>query len=153
MKKIVGKMLFALWAVCIIGCVNVNSNNGNTINDTSSDVDSSEELYKDFANYPDGKQNSTGTLTLKNQVNSKVLVFTDSVSPANYIGTIQSFIDRFVTMPYIRQKYGRSVQPVDDEIYAEHLLHVIYSGQYPQLRYIVETQYPANSAVFNNKTV
>ncbi len=88
MKKIVGKMLFALWAVCIIGCVNVNSNNGNTINDTSSDVDSSEELYKDFANYPDGKQNSTGTLTLKNQVNSKVLVFTDSVSPANYIGTI-----------------------------------------------------------------
>ncbi len=70
----------------------------------------------------------------------------------NYIGTIQSFIDRFVTMPYIRQKYGRSVQTVDDEIYAEHLLHVIYSGQYPQLRYIVETQYSANSSVFNNKT-
>lgn len=46
------------------------------------------EFYKEFANYPDGKQDSTGTLTLKNQVNGKVLVFTDSVSPANYIGTI-----------------------------------------------------------------
>ncbi|MCR5126191.1 MAG: hypothetical protein K6B43_13525 [Treponema sp.] len=45
-------------------------------------------VYADFANYPTGKQNSTGTLTLKNQVNSKVLVFTDSVAPANYIGTI-----------------------------------------------------------------
>ena len=44
--------------------------------------------YADFYNYPTGKQNSTGTLTLKNQVNSKVLVFTDSVDPANYIGTI-----------------------------------------------------------------
>ena len=46
------------------------------------------EKYKNFANYPEGKQNSAGTLTLKNQVNSKVLVFTDSVSPENYIGTI-----------------------------------------------------------------
>lgn len=45
-------------------------------------------VYADFYNYPTGKQNSSGTLTLKNQVNSKVLVFTDSVAPANYIGTI-----------------------------------------------------------------
>ncbi len=69
----------------------------------------------------------------------------------NYIGTIQSFIDRFVTMPYIRQKYGRTVQPVDDAIYAEHLLQVINSGQSPQLRYLVDNQYSANNAIYKNK--
>ncbi len=88
MKKFVGKILFVLCAVCFMGCVNVNSNNGNSVKDSNEDANSSEELYKDFANYPNGKQNAEGTLTLKNQVNSKVLVFTDSVSPANYIGTI-----------------------------------------------------------------
>ena len=69
----------------------------------------------------------------------------------NYIGTIQSLIDRFVTMPYIRQKYGRAVQPVDDQIYAEHLLQVINSGQYPQLRYTVDKLYSANAAIYIDK--
>jgi len=69
----------------------------------------------------------------------------------NFIGTIQSFVDRFVTMPYIMKKYGRAVHPVDDQIYAEHLLHVIYSGQYPQLRYLVDTQFSANIAIYDNK--
>ena len=45
-------------------------------------------VFAGFYNYPTGKQNSTGTLTLKNQVEGRVLVFTDSVDPANYIGTI-----------------------------------------------------------------
>ena len=83
---------FIIFSLTIfLGCVNVNSNNGNSVNDEGNGKDTSAdvpELYKDFADYPLGKQNSTGTLTLKNQVNSKVLVFTDSVSPANYIGTI-----------------------------------------------------------------
>jgi hypothetical protein len=47
-------------------------------------------LYKDFYNYPDGRANASGTLTLKNNVASTILVFTDSVSPENYIGTIGS---------------------------------------------------------------
>ena len=47
-------------------------------------------VYADFYNYPTGKVNANGTLTLKNQVASEVLVFTDSVKPENYIGTIAS---------------------------------------------------------------
>ena len=47
-------------------------------------------VFADFYKYPTGKQDSTGTLTLKNQVASEVLVFTDSVKPENYIGTIES---------------------------------------------------------------
>ena len=32
----------------------------------------------------------------------------------NYIGTIQSFVDKFVTMPFLRRIAGRNVQAVDD---------------------------------------
>ena len=38
----------------------------------------------------------------------------------NYIGTIQSFIDRFVTMPYLRNISGQNVQVVDSLTYAQH---------------------------------
>lgn len=32
----------------------------------------------------------------------------------NYIGTIQSFVDKFVTMPYLRELADRSIQVVDN---------------------------------------
>lgn len=41
----------------------------------------------------------------------------------NYIGTIQSFIDRFVTMPYLRSIMGHDVQVVDDRTFAQHMLY------------------------------
>ncbi len=88
MKKLGTKILAfsALLATLLLtSCIyndNTTTNNGNSGKSTATGI------YKDFYNYPNGKQDSTGTLTLKNQVNSKVLVFTDSVAPANYIGTI-----------------------------------------------------------------
>lgn len=93
MKKIGMKALalsIAMATVLFTGCIyndnststNNNENAGNDNNSTASGI------YKDFANYPNGKENSTGTLTLKNLVNSEVLVFTSSVAPENYIGTI-----------------------------------------------------------------
>lgn len=47
-------------------------------------------LYKEFANYPNGKQDASGTLTLKNNGGFPVLCFTDTVDPKNYIGTVPS---------------------------------------------------------------
>ena len=40
----------------------------------------------------------------------------------NYIGTIQSFIDCFVVMPYLRNLVRRNVEVVDDLTYAQHML-------------------------------
>lgn len=88
MKKIFAKTLIVLSILSLMSCINVVSNDEKTNNENPENVTNIPEQYKDFVNYPTGKQNSTGTLTLKNQVNSKVLVFTDSVDPANYIGTI-----------------------------------------------------------------
>ena len=89
MKKLGTKILAfrcLLATLLLTSCIFPNDNT--TTNKGNSGTSTANEIYKDFYNYPNGKQDSTGTLTLKNQVNSKVLVFTDSVSPANYIGTI-----------------------------------------------------------------
>ncbi len=90
MKKLLSILVLAVFGLSFTSCIffhenntSNNSNNGN--NNTTITIP---EQYKDFYNYPTGKQNANGTLTLNNQVNSKVLVFTDSVAPANYIGTI-----------------------------------------------------------------
>jgi hypothetical protein len=56
-------------------------------------------LYQNFHNYPDGRINQSGLLTIRNAVNSKVLLFTDSVSPANYIGTVESLNSVKVRLP------------------------------------------------------
>lgn len=45
-------------------------------------------LFSDFYNYPNGKMNDNGTLTISNNVAQEVLVFTSEVVGKNYIGTI-----------------------------------------------------------------
>ena len=56
----------------------------------------------------------------------------------NYIGTIQSFVDRFVVMPYMQNEIGHNVQIVDDLTYANHMLHNINKGRdYQKLRYFI----------------
>lgn len=37
----------------------------------------------------------------------------------NYVGTIQSFVDQFLAIPYYSQKFGHSPNRIDDEIYEE----------------------------------
>lgn len=37
----------------------------------------------------------------------------------NYVGTIQSFVDQFLAIPYYSQKFGHSPNRIDDEIYTE----------------------------------
>ncbi len=45
------------------------------------------------------------------------------LSYPNYIGTIQSFVDRFVAIPYLRNSVGRNVQAVDNVTYARYMLN------------------------------
>ena len=49
-----------------------------------------------------------------NEIKNRLSDYADRLlSYPNYIGTIQSFIDRFVTMPYLRNVSGQNVQVVD----------------------------------------
>lgn len=57
----------------------------------------------------------------------------------NYIGTIQSFIDRFVTLPYLRRISGQNVQAVDNRTYSQHMLNRMQKfGKYRALEYVTK---------------
>lgn len=60
----------------------------------------------------------------------------------NYIGTIQSFVDRFVTMPYLRNIVERNVQVVDNLTYAHHMLNRMQnSTKYSALNYVTKNSF------------
>jgi hypothetical protein len=81
--------------------------------DTDDDVPT---VYEGFYNYPNGRTDPNGTLTIKNTVNSKVLIFTDSVSPSNYIGMIEGLSTVKVKLP--EEKFY-TIVAVDKTIYEE----------------------------------
>ena len=60
----------------------------------------------------------------------------------NYIGTIQSFIDRFVTMPYLRNISGQNVQVVDSLTYVQHMLSKMqHEAKYKALDYVTRNNF------------
>lgn len=68
----------------------------------------------------------------------------------NYAGTIQSFVDKFVTIPYLKRKYGITVQPVDNRTYAEHLCRIISSGQYKRLKSFLQMRFGRGSGQYSD---
>ena len=64
------------------------------------------------------------------------------LSYPNYIGTIQSFVDKFVTMPYLRNIAGRNVQAVDNLTYAQHMLNRIQNNaKYRALDFVTKNSF------------
>jgi len=89
-----------------------------------------------------------------NEIKSKLAGYADKLmSYPNYIGTIQSFIDQFVTMPYLRQTVGRSVQTLDDRTYAQHMLHRMNTNVelYSALVYLVRSSYDNVKNIYANR--
>ena len=78
-----------------------------------------------------------------NEIKTKMASYTGKLMRyPNYFGTIQSFINQFVTMPYLKRKFGKAVQEVDDRTYAEHLYHIIASSEeYKTLRSLITSRY------------
>lgn len=104
--------------------------------------------------------NGTGVCVLSHtnvavdEIKRRLSNYTDKLfAYPNYIGTIQSFIDRFVTMPYIRKKFGRTVQPVSEQVFAEHLLRIIYSKHYKKLQFTVDNHFSSNPSLYGDKAI
>lgn len=77
-----------------------------------------------------------------NEIKKKLAGYADMlIGYPNYIGTIQSFIDCYITIPYIREIIGRSVQAVDDRTYAQHMLQKMENRTYSALAYTVKSNY------------
>lgn len=66
----------------------------------------------------------------------------------NFIGTIHSFIDRFITIPYIRQAKGQTIRLMDDRSYAQQMLQKMKCGTYSKLYYLVELNYRNSGTQF-----
>ncbi len=87
--KLLGAVALVTFAVVFAGCADGNTVNVNTGTDENKPTDYSSTIYADFYNYPAGKQNFSGTLTVTNQLTTdSVLIFDGTVEATNYIGTI-----------------------------------------------------------------
>ena len=64
------------------------------------------------------------TIVAVDEIKKRLSGYSDRLlSYPNYIGTIQSFNDRFVTMPYLRNIFGMNVQVIDSLTYAQFVLN------------------------------
>jgi hypothetical protein len=91
MKRLTFMLWPLLFAAALIPLSCDNPNNGGR-NDVP-------PLYENFHNYPNGRTDQNGTLTIKNAVNAKVLLFINSVSSENYIGTVEGLSTVKVKLP------------------------------------------------------
>jgi hypothetical protein len=94
------RSIFARWLPLVAALLVVVSCDG-IFNDDDGDGggDQIPEVYKEFYNYPAGRSNTNGLLTIKNSANAKVLLFTDSVSASNYVGTVEGLNSIKVKLP------------------------------------------------------
>lgn len=94
-------------------------------------------------------ENSAGICVLSHtnvavdEIRKRLSGYADKLlSYPNYIGTIQSFVDRFVTMPYLRNIAGRNVQAVDNLTYAQHMQNRMQlSAKYSALNYVTNNSF------------
>ena len=92
-----------------------------------------------------------------NEIKTKLSNYADLLmSYPNYVGTIQSFIDQFVTKPYLKQKTDAGIQVVEDSVYAQHLYKLLWKDRspnspYQKLRYFIKCNVKNGSGQYDNE--
>lgn len=109
--------------------------------------------------FPDG----TGVCVLShtnvavNEIKTKLSKYADKLMGyPNYVGTIQSFIDQYVTRPYLKNIIKSSIQIVDDITYANYFYNLIWedmrkTSPYNSLRYFIKYKVKDGSSKFSNQ--
>ncbi len=64
------------------------------------------------------------------------------LSYPNFVGTIQTFVDQYITFPFLRQFANTSIQVISDEDYANHLYSLICKTD-SKLKWFIDQQYNA----------
>ena len=119
---------FTVFAICcmavfsLIACDTVSgdskSNNNGTNNETGNNENNQNTpaVYNNFYNYPIGRVDPTGKLTVQNQAATDVLLFNGSVTAENYLGTVNSLGSVLLKLP--DEKFY-SIVAVDKSVYEE----------------------------------
>lgn len=78
-----------------------------------------------------------------NEIKNRLSDYADRLlNYPNYIGTIQSFVDRFLAIPYLRFVFRRNIHVVDDFTCAQSMLNKMKnSGKYSALKYVIDVNF------------
>ena len=123
----------------------------------SDDPKETDSIFGSFYNYPTGRVNPNGLLTINNTIASEVLLFEGSVDPEKYIGTVSSLGSVKIRFP--EEKFY-TIIAVQKSNYIERLAQ---AAQFNSLTYYSNTQpytipvspsstWGGGNWVFNNNT-
>lgn len=90
-----------------------------------------------------------------NEIKSKLSGYAEKLmSYPNYVGTIQSFIDHYITLPYLRALTSEPIQIVDDMTYAQHLQKLVLSDRatYGTLIAIIKRGFASLKSRYSDET-
>lgn len=88
-----------------------------------------------------------------NEIKLKMADYANKLmSYPNFVGTIQSFIDKFITFPYLKSITNEPLQVVDDIMYAKHLYGLIYRNrtEYGKLFYFISNRYKQSESRYDD---
>ena len=143
---------FTVFLICcmavfsLIACDTVSGDSKSNNNGTNNEAGNNENnqntpaVYNGFYNYPTGRVDPTGTLTVENKAAAKVLLFNGTVEGNNFLGTIDS-LSR-VTLRLPEEKFY-SIVAVDAKNYEERTTQ---AAQTSEFTYYSNTQ-PYNVSV------
>lgn len=90
-----------------------------------------------------------------NEIRSKMVAYSDKLmNYPNFVGTIQSFVDRFITFPHIKSITNQSLQVVDDNEYAEHFCKFLSKNKstYEKLFYFIKMRVNQSGSQYEHIT-
>ena len=118
-KRILNLVIFwCLLVMCfvMVGCDNLTEIIGDDV----------PAVYNGFYNYPIGRVDPTGTLTVQNKAAAKVLLFNGTVEPNNFLGIVDSLSSVKLKLP--EEKFY-SIVAVDASNYEEKTTQAVQTSE------------------------
>lgn len=88
-----------------------------------------------------------------NEIKSKMTEYSDKLmNYPNFVGTIQSFIDKFITFPYLKSITNQPFHIVENNEYSEHFCRFLlkYRAKYSKLYYFIEMRFNQSGSQYGN---
>lgn len=88
-----------------------------------------------------------------NEIKSKMTEYSDKLmNYPNSVGTIQSFIDKFITFPYLKSITNQPFHIVENNEYAEHFCKFLLKNRakYSTLYYFIEMRFNQSGSQYGN---
>ncbi len=88
-----------------------------------------------------------------NEIKSKMTEYSDKLmNYPNFVGTIQSFIDKFITFPYLKSITNQPIHIVENSEYTEQLCKFLLKNRakYSKLYYFIDMRFKQSGSQYGN---